>query len=603
MVVFGNINYGGGASSTGDVTDQIAAYVAANPLYRTFSSWATLAAAAPSKTGERVYLTSYNAVTDGSFYGSGWFVGSLAGGIADNGGVHAANSAKTYYWKREKEYNQLDVQDFGAVPGGTVDAQPAIQRMNAFSNTYLSNLGIRFPAGSFLVSGWDSSATYVSRFKMAGPDVELGYMALTTLILDGSAAFAFTVQARYTEISGILVNGRYNTAANTMGFFKNTCSAGQYVRVKCVRFSYVGGKGLSLLDTLDTKMDQVYSSYTYDSVIYVTYDNATSGNWDHSTALELTNFNFQYGFGTNATIDAQRATQCFIYNGWIEHTETPGNLANGQWLIDGLDLENCTNAFDMTYCRASLRGINLISATINYANTAITQWPSGYDLGRRQDEAFGTTIAGTMTARWYSGALRGTNNANASVWLNLGSLYTPNTGGIWEFEIISRLSYNTVGTGNYPVTADRTPGKTILTVQRGAGTTPIVTMYHIGATGVTSAQYGTQVYNETLPSLWIQLGPYTGEYVVNVKSTSPTRFEQGTCAIYTPSGVTQTASPALNAVTPRVSLHNGSAGVGAQGSYLALTSATGTANSKITGATGYIQVVVNGNLVYMPYTT
>lgn len=601
MVIFGQPygSGGGGTVTPPDVSDQIAAYIAAHPFYRTFKSWAELKAAKPTATGERVFLSSYNAVSDGSFHGSGWFTGSLAGKIADDGGVHAADSGKTYFWLREKEYDKLDVTDFGAMPGGTVDAQPAIQRMNTFANTYLSTLGIRFPAGSFLVSGWDYSATYVSKFKMAGPDVELGYMALTTLILDGSADYAFKVQARYTEITGILVYGQYDKKVNTMGFFRNICSAGQYARIKCVRFSYMGGKSLSLIDTLDTKIDQFYSSNTYDSVLDVTYDNATVGSWDHSTALELSNFNLQHGFGTNASIYAPRATQCFIYNGWIEHTEHAGDLSNGQWLIDGLDLENIDTPFDLTYCRASMRGINLINASFNRTNTTVSQWASGYDQGNRQDEAFGSVINGTMKAKWYTGALRGTNNANANIWLNLGSFYTPNNGGIWEIEIISRLSYNSVGSGNYPVQSDRSPGKTIINIQRGAGNIPIVTMYHFGATGVTAAQYANQQYNETLPALWVQFGPYTGEYVINVKSTSPTRFDQGQCALFTVSGATQSASPGLNAVVPRMSLHNGSAGVGAQGNLLAVSTATGTPTTPGTAST-HMQVVVNGTPYFVP---
>jgi len=87
MVIFGQ-PYGGsnnGSTTPPDVSDQIAAYIAAHPFYRTFKSWAELKAAKPTATGERVFLSSYNAVTDGSFHGSGWFTGSLAGKIADDG--------------------------------------------------------------------------------------------------------------------------------------------------------------------------------------------------------------------------------------------------------------------------------------------------------------------------------------------------------------------------------------------------------------------------------------------------------------------------------------------------------------------------------------
>lgn len=73
-------------------------------------------------------------------------------------------------------------------------------------------------------------------------------------------------------------------------------------------------------------------------------------SWDHITAIELSNFNVQYGYDKNMP-DLPRATQSLIRNGWIEHTEFPGDLSNGQWEIEALSLENNTNALICHHAR------------------------------------------------------------------------------------------------------------------------------------------------------------------------------------------------------------------------------------------------------------
>jgi len=67
------------------------------------------------------------------------------------------------------------------------------------------------------------------------------------------------------------------------------------------------------------------------------------GKWDHITAIELCNFNIQRSTGPNPAIDLQRAGQSAIYNGWIEHSEYPGNIAFGQWSIEAFNMETCAN--------------------------------------------------------------------------------------------------------------------------------------------------------------------------------------------------------------------------------------------------------------------
>jgi len=241
------------------------------------------------------------------------------------------------------------------------------------------------------------------------------------------------------------------------------------------------------------------------------------------------------------------------------------------------------------------------SYATNPDGSAITEWLTYYERGHNRLEAFGAELSGSVKAKYYSGILRGTNNTASSVWLNIGVITWPSTGGIWEFEVICRNGYSSVGTGTYNPTGDRSPGKTTIRAQRGTGSTPIVTYFHEGSSAVTAVQYGTQTSNDILPSLWVQLSSYTGEYVINATNTGPTRFDAGTCSRFEPDGTIQSASPGLNAATARMSIHNGSAGIGAQGSNLAIATATGTPASTADPA-GYLSVIgPAGTLIYIPY--
>nr|MBA2814745.1 amylovoran biosynthesis protein AmsF [Candidatus Pantoea persica] len=36
-----------------------------------------------------------------------------------------------------------------------------------------------------------------------------------------------------------------------------------------------------------------------------------------------------------------RCGQSIIDNGWIEHCDYPGDISNGQWIVDALSIEDC----------------------------------------------------------------------------------------------------------------------------------------------------------------------------------------------------------------------------------------------------------------------
>lgn len=191
------------------------------------------------------------------------------------------------------------------------------------------------------------------------------------IISDKSINTVFKVNARRTIIRGISWNGQAtaDTASNTgaitadmlsnvQPFFENITIEGEFVNIRCFRVQYNGGTTVKLLDTLDTRFDQIYSQNTYARVFDVSWSNSPNGVWGHSTAIELSNANFQYGYG-DATLKMPRLTQGLIRNVWVEHTRFPGDLSNGQWIIDALNLEDCANPLLLNNSRVLLRQLGV----------------------------------------------------------------------------------------------------------------------------------------------------------------------------------------------------------------------------------------------------
>ncbi len=236
---------------------------------------------------------------------------------------------------------------FGAKGDGTTDDSDAFMRMYNWTKTWNANyvaLPVRFPGGKFLIKPIDFSASESTFFGLLGDDSELGSLPRTTIISDKSATPVFKVKARRTAIRGMARNGQAsvdtvkNTGTITADLVSNnqpfnTCIEGETVNIHCFRAQNTGGTVLKLLDTLDSKFDQIYTLYTYSRVFDVSWSNSPNGVWDHSTAIELSNANFQTGYG-DSTIYMPRVTQGILRNVWIEHTRNPGDLSDGGWTIE-----------------------------------------------------------------------------------------------------------------------------------------------------------------------------------------------------------------------------------------------------------------------------
>lgn len=570
------------------------------------NSFAELRTTAPSKSGEIALLKRYYD-KDATFRGGGTFAGFVTPALpVDDCGTYAVGTG--FFWKRVvNSQDELNIYHFGGKGDGVTDDSGAFKLMLSWAqnvNTNSKNLGVRLPGGKFLINPIDLSASEIPCFYLYGDDNPQGGMPRTTIISDKSSLPVFKVNARRTTIKGICWNGQSsadittNKGAITMDmctnqqpFFENIMVAGQTVLITCLRVQNNGATAIKLLDTMDSKFDQIYSLNTYGRVFDIGWSDTVRGVWDHSTAIELSNANFQNGYG-DATLMMPRVTQGLMSNVWIEHTRCPGDLSNGQWLVEALSLEDCASPLNFDNARVQIRQLNLQSGGAVSLNTAAGRWLSGYETGWRRDESFGTQMSGTLRAGWYSG-YKITNTSTTDKWYKLGKVFMPRDNQQWIIEMIGKATNEGVnGVAGSPISTPSS-GTSYLAIFRCA-TAIYGDIRHHGSPAVLDIKFNR--IGVTTSEIWVKLKAASGDTMFNLKSTGPTRFESGECSLFTPDLSEVMDATTIGTVSPaaRMSLHNGLAGVGAnERGVLTLATTVATAPATAT-VTGYITVNVNG---------
>ncbi|PPC72810.1 amylovoran biosynthesis protein AmsF [Pantoea sp. ICBG 985] len=575
------------------------------------NSFAELRTTVPAKNGDLAFLRRYNA--DSTFRGGGDFTGFIGTTTAaDDGGTLAVGNG--FYWKRViNDPADVNVYHFGAKGDGYANDTDAFNRMLAWTQGYSGNirdLPVRFPGGKFLINPIDISATEIAFFGLQGDDVELGSLPRTTIISDKSANTVFKVKARRTAIKGITWHGQASAdvttnkgtitaemCTNVQPFFENTCIEGTTLNIYCFRAQNSGGTVIKALDTLDSKFDQIYSLWTYGRVFDIGWSNSPNGKWDHSTAIEVCNCNFQTGYG-DATLYMPRVTQGIMRNVWIEHTRNPGDLSDGAWSIDTLNIEDCGTPFNLNNARVIMRQIGLQSGAKISNDMAGTRWLSTFDYGYRREEHHGTLITGSFRAGYYSGH-KVTNNTDTDNWYRLGQLFFPTANQQWVMELIGKAdATQPTGTAASPVNLAGT-GKTWINLQRLE--TVWADACHMGQPAVLDIRYSR--VGTTYAVVWVKLRANSGDTLINLKTTGPTRFEAGSCSLFQPdfSVVTDTTKMGTLKPAARFGLHNGVAGIGAnEKGVLTVATAAGTPTNKTT-PTGFVLVNINGVDRKLPY--
>ncbi|WP_336778748.1 hypothetical protein [Pantoea sp. USHLN256] len=418
---------------------------------------AALRATEPKKVGELASVLEY---TTGTAMGGGLFVYDITDKTTpEDYGLNIV-TAKGARWKRVVfDYNSVTVLDFGAVADGKTDCLEAVTRMFNWSQKNYPATGIRFTAGRFFISKFDIAAKEVNRFKLSGAPVNFGYFPTTTLLSDRKDnEVMFSVKARYVEISGFVVEGeslQNSLPANSKGFFKNIIEAGQFLRVSSMEFRYLGGRGLDLLDTLDCKIDQWYARNCQNSLIHAYWSDNPNGKWDHSTAIELSNFNIQRN-SAHPAIYAPRCTQSLIRNGWIEHSSDPGDLSNGQWIIEAMNIEACDSPLNMAYCRTitlqkNIQGSHGFDFTPRPTDS---EWLSEYERGSIEIDSSGTIINGSLNYDYVTSQHAMDNRSAKEAWWCVGEIQLKQSQQA-HMRVIGNAQYNSMS-GTQVDFSDRT---------------------------------------------------------------------------------------------------------------------------------------------------
>jgi len=570
------------------------------------NSFAELRSIKPAKNGELALLRRYYN-GDNYYRGGGNFVGFVtASPPADDGGTLATGNG--FYWRRViNDPDEVNLYHFGARGNGTTNDTASVKSMIDWALRYdvtMRDIAVRFPAGKFLVSPIDLSATEIPFFYLYGDHNPHGGIPRTIIISDKSAAPVFKVKARRTTIQGIAWHGQASAdvdnhkeaiaasmCSNAQPFFENTIVAGESVLISAFRASNCSGTVIKLLDTLDSKFNQIYTANTYGRIFDVGHSNAAFGTWDHSTAVELTNAHFHYGYG-DASLSMPCVTQGLIHNVWIEHSRFPGNLRDGEWIVDALSVEDCPNKLDMTNSRVQLRQINLQGGSnldLRYDNES--RWLSSYEYSWRRDEHYGILLNGSVRAGWYSG-YRVSNNSSADKWFNLGKINFPKDNLQWIFEIVGRQNTQALEKPAGNPTTSTGSCMTWLNISR-CWNGIYGDIQHKGLPSVLDVKINR--IGMTYAEVFIKVKANSGDTSFNLRATGPSRFESGECCFFQPnmSEVTDINLLGTTMVNARMSLHNGLAGVGANEKGV-LTIATTPATAPSTPTAGYITINING---------
>ncbi len=551
----------------------------------------------PLFAGAKIKLKSWH---EGLEVGGGEFVGAFGEGKDDGGVIFAGNG---FYWRRVVEdFNRLTLFDFGAIADGKTDSAPSIKAMYQWSHDADQPICVQFPAGTFFVSACDFGNEQLRFFRISGAMVNFGYFPATTLVSDGRSEFLFSVNARWTEISNLNFNGNNDSRPNKQGLFHNTCPGGQFFRGACLRFNRVGGVCLSLMDTLDCKIDQWYAETCTGDVIKATWSGQKVGVWDHSTAIELSNFNAQHCSG-GKVLNLPRCGQSIIHNGWIEHTEHPGDISDGQWIIDALSLEDCKNPLIAHNSRLNMRQTNLQSGSWIDNSLQGKPWLSMWEMGSTRVESYGVAIDGSLKYNYITSRFRLSNNTNQETWFELGNFYSPDVGDSWEIEVFGQSQFNN-GTTNQPlmdpIGGKTTGGRAVIHLQRKTKNAE-ATWSAEGSSPVLEVRFDPRSEADT--RVFVKLAGWMPTAVVLIKSTAKDRFMTGRCARVDAKMDKGNPGSGSQQAAQRFSLHNGKAGIGGneQGDLLLASRALKPEQVDTREPKGFVSVVINGEQVALPY--
>ena len=542
----------------------------------------------------------------------------------DDGGmvIVGLNGAR---WHRMIELSAVTIEHFGAYSDGVTDDIEALKRMHAWSRSIDSTFGpgIVLAPGITAISSWDLGTAEIPAFKMRGPEVAYGRLPRAQLLLlEHANPYALRFKARRMEVANLSING----AASTKGFLENTVTRGDYCRIHAIQARNLTGRCFHVFDTIDTKLDQCYSSKGKASFFRTDWSNESPGAWDHPTAIEISNSNFEGHTGEYA-ISAIRAGQSEMNNVWFDRNERGFDISQGGWVIKNVTQENSVNPSAIQYtkltqiqCRFD-QGAGMSETESGYdpswdpSGKPPTWVTNAMDQGRTVIAPTGSTFkSGVAKAFDYPLAeMRFTNSSGNEKWIHVCDLVLNDTlGATFELELQGANGYDNVGTSTtHPGATGFGGGRALIRGQlkyNQASTDGIQLTWHgEGATPIKEVRY---VHAWQTFSVYVRVGAFNRTLGAFVRSDGVGRLASGK-PFYVKYGsndpVDIGAVANLKLAKKAWSINGGTAGTGQNNTGLGMDLETGTlllASPEEGAAAGrYLKIKNNYQDRYIPVQT
>lgn len=441
------------AGSTDYVQNTVLASNIGSSLIGEVGSCAALRSLLPTRTNQKVDVKGYYV---NSTLGGGKFYYVADSTKVDDGGTFFRVNAQGGWKRSSNEYATLNVTHFGAVMDGVTDDMPAFQRMHEWGRTIdkTKTPGIRIPAGTVALSSLDLGTTEIPCFKLKGPEVEFGTIPAVTIkpISATTTTPMFTFKARRMEVTGIAFDG----TGTVQPFMVNTVTRGAYVRIKSFVSTSAGGRNFQVKDTLDSKIDQIYTYSNRAAFLWVTWSNESPGSWDHPTAIEITNCNFTSQKNEYA-ISAIRCTQSIMHNVWCDQCEWTFDVSQGGWTWDNVIIEGATNPVAAKYVKLTQTDTRFATgASIDYDASGYTSdmdddgkiptWVTNdFDQGRNSIQFTGSSFSQGISAGFYYSDLIMGNSTNGDVWFRAGRVVQQGRGRTAHLRFLGATGWDSTG--------------------------------------------------------------------------------------------------------------------------------------------------------------
>jgi len=416
---------------------------------------------APRQDRRFVSVVGY---VEGSVKGGGFFEYVASDTTSpDDGGIIIVglNGAR---WRRMIELNSVTIEHFGARSDGVTDDIESMKRMHAWSRGIDATFGpgIVLGPGLTAISSWDLGNAEIPAFKLRGPEVAYGRLPRAQLrLLDHANAYAIRFKARRMEVANLNING----AASTKGFLENTVTRGDYCRIHAIQARGMTGRVFHVFDTIDTKLDQCYSSQGKASFFRTDWSNESPGAWDHPTAIEISNSNFEGHTGEFA-VSCIRAGQSEMNNVWFDRNERGFDISQGGWVLKNVTQENSVNPSGAKYtkltrinCRFE-QGAGLSFDVSGYdpswdpSGKPPTWVTNAMDQGTIQLDPKGSALQNGLAMGFQNPLpeMRLLNNTGNEKWINVGRVIQNSTlGATFELELQGAAGYDNIGSStNHP---------------------------------------------------------------------------------------------------------------------------------------------------------